>query len=144
MKTIEINVYKYEELNDKAQDTVRYNLVSDYVWFDDALQSLKAFAEEIGIDIIDYSIDYGCSARSYIKWEKNYNYHTRFIKHYLTGYCMDYELTNTWNKQKDVNECIEEWLSSIQKDYEHQQTDEYLIDLCNANEYQFNEKGELI
>tara|TARA_Y100001937_G_C7038534_1_gene293495 strand:- start:122 stop:556 length:435 start_codon:yes stop_codon:yes gene_type:complete len=144
MRTIEINVYEYEELNEKAKDKVRSNLSMDYCWGHDVLNSLRAFADEIGIDIIDYEIDWGCSARSFVKWRKNYNYNTRFIKNDLTGYCFDYDLTNTWNKTRDVDECIEELLFAVEKDYEYQQTDEYLIDMCNANEYTFDEYGNFI
>ncbi len=146
MRTKTINCYTFDELSDKAKDkakdNVKYTLCTEYVWMHDAIESLKAFANEIGITITNYSIDAGCSAHSYIRWEGTP--HSRFIKEELTDYCMDYPLTKTWNKTRDIDECFGELLSDIQNDYEYQFEDEYVIEMCEANEYEFDEQGSLI
>lgn len=142
MRTKTINCYKFDELSDKAKENVKYTLCTEYVWMNEAIESLRAFAYEIGVTITNYSIDAGCSANSYIIWDGTP--HSRFIKEELTGYCMDSPLTKTWNNTRDVDKCFEELLSNIQMDYESQFEDEYLIEMCEANEYEFDEQGKLI
>jgi hypothetical protein len=143
MRTKTINCYTFDELSDKAKENVKYNyMCTEYVWMSEAIKSLEAFANEIGITITDYSIDAGSSARSYIRW--NGTPHSRFIPQDLTGYSMDFSLTKTWNNTRDVDECFEELLSDIQTDYEYQFEDEWVIEMCEANEYEFDEKGNLI
>ena len=144
MRTIEVSVYRYDELNDKAQENVKHTLCTEYLDSYDAIETLKKFADEIGIKIFDYSIDWANANRSYVKWEKTHYYHTMFIKEDLYGTWMDYPLTKTWNKTKDVEECILEFLSEIEKDYWNQFEEEYVTDMCDANDYEFTEQGELI
>lgn len=43
-----------------------------------------------------------------------------------------------------IESCVEEVLKSMEKDYENQMSDEYLIEHAEANEYQFTENGKLI
>ena len=142
MRTKTINCYKFDELSDEAKYNVKYNLCTEYVWMSEAIKSLESFANEIGITITDYSIDAECCAHSFIHWEGTP--HSRFIPQDLTGYVMDYSLTKTWNNTRDVEECFEELLSDIQKDYDGQWEDEYVIEMCEANEYEFDEQGNLI
>lgn len=142
MRTKTINCYTFDELSDKAKDNVKYNLCTEYALMSEAIESLEAFADEIGITITNYSIDAGCSSHSYIRWRGTP--HSRFIPQDLTGYYMDYSLTKTWNKTRDVDECFEELLSDIEKDYEYQFEDEYVIEMCEANGYEFDEQGNLI
>lgn len=142
MRTIETTVYNFDELSDSAKDNAKQKLLSEYFWADDAIESLKAFAHEIGVTIRDYSIDWGCAGRSSVRWQGTPT--TRFIKEDLTGYCMDYELTRTFNKTHDVDEAIEEWLSACCKDYEHQFTDEYAADYFESNGYEFDENGNML
>lgn len=142
MRTIEVKVYKFDELSDNAKENAKRQLLSEYFWADAALESLKAFAREIGIEITNYSVDWDCVSRSSVFWRGKPT--TRFIKEDLTGYCMDYELTKTFNKTHDVDDAIGEWLSACCKDYEYQFTDAYAADHFEANGYEFDEHGNLI
>lgn len=140
-ETIERNVYQFDELSDKAKDNVR-SMFSEYNWFDEAMNTLNAFADAVGIKIIDYSIDCGCSAHSYVKWEGKPS--GRFISTDLTGYFTDNRITTEWNKSRDVDAAISTLLNEIERDYEHQMSDEYLSEHCECNEYEFTEDGSLI
>lgn len=146
MRIIETKVYTFDELSDQAKekaiDKLREMLSYEYFWANDALASLKAFADEIGIHITDYSIDWGCSGRSYIKYSGNHN--GRFIKKDLTGYCMDYPLINEWNKTRDIDSAISSWLNDCEQDYLYQSSDEYVIDYIHSNQYEFTEDGEIV
>ena len=143
MKTVEIKIYEYNELNEKSKENVKNKLMMEYFWIDEAIKSLESFAYEVGIDIKDYSIDSLNPYCSYIKWNKNYNYNTKFIKQDLTGYYLDYVLTKTWNKTKDVDECISEFLNQIEEDHRGQFNDDYVNEHCEANQYEFTKDGKL-
>lgn len=145
MRMIETEVYTFDELSDDAKENAKIELVSEYFWSDDAIASLYAFADEIGIKIIDYRIDWSCAAISYVKWEWIIDEHKNDLSvEELTGYCMDYPLIDEWNKTKDVDGAIDAWVNDCQKDYEYQQSDEYIIEHCEANEYEFTKEGKLI
>ena len=57
---------------------------------------------------------------------------------------MDYPLIETWNRDKDVDYAIYSWLYNCHQDYIFQFTDEYMIDHCASNEYEFTKEGTLI
>ena len=145
MRIIQTEVYTFDELSDDAKENAKIELVSEYFWSDDAIKSLYAFADEIGIKITDYSIDWYCSAISYVKWEWYLDEHKNDLSvEELTGCCMDYPLIDEWNKTKDVDDAIDAWLYTCQRDYEHQQTDEYMSEHCESNKYEFTKEGKLI
>ena len=145
MRIIETEVYTFDELSDDAKENAKIELVSEYFWENEAMNSLYAFAEEIGIEITDYSIDWSCPAISYVKWEWYSDEHKNDLSvEELTGYCMDYPLIEEWNKTKDIDDSIDAWLYNCQRDYEYQQTDEYMIEHCESNEYEFTKEGKLI
>ena len=145
MRIIEKKAYTFDELSDDAKENAKIELVSEYFWSDEAMNSLYAFADEIGVKITDYSIDwcsYGCTN---IEWDWIDKIHTNDITvDDLTGYCMDFPLVEVWNDTKDVARAIGAWVNDCQKDYEYQQTDEYMIEHCEANEYEFTKEGKLI
>lgn len=145
MRIIETEAYTFDELSDDAQENAKIELVSEYFWDWEALESLYAFANEIGIKITDYRIDWSCRGVSSVKWEWITEEHTKEITCFdLTGYCMDFPLIDEWNKTKNVFDAIDNWLSECQNDYEHQQTDEFMLEHCWANKYEFTKEGKLI
>ena len=145
MRIIETEVYTFDELSDDAKENAKIELVSEYFFEWEATESLNAFADEIGIKITDYSIDWSRCYISNIEWEWISCEHTNDITvETLTGYCMDNPLIEEWNKTKDVDDAIDAWLCDCQRDYEYQQTDEYMSEHCEANEYEFIKEGKLI
>ena len=145
MRIIETEAYTFDELSDDAKENAKIELASEYFWENEATNSLYAFTEEIGIKITDYSMDwcaYGCIN---IEWEWIDKIHTNDITvEQFTGYCMDFPLIEEWNDTKDVAKAIGAWVNDCQKDYEYQQTDEFMIEHCEANEYEFTKEGKLI
>ena len=72
----------------------------------------------------------------------------------FTGYCMDEDLLepvfkfmalplNSVTYEDLLNDCIESWLSAAVKDLEYQESDEFIGEHLEANEYEFTEDGEL-
>ncbi len=57
----------------------------------------------------------------------------------LTGVCWDYEVISCF---KANNSSI--ILNALHKDTEYQYSDEGLLDMCQANEYEFDEYGHFI
>lgn len=114
--TVSTEVFKYEELSDRAKEAARnwYRSCGDcYHWGDDNLSSLEAFADWFGLNIRDYSLGGSDNRDNHVKWELKYDDNWQDIKNvrlwkYLmnnphmmpdlsgncpfTGYCMDESL----------------------------------------------------
>ena len=73
----------------------------------------------------------------------------------FTGVCYDYSFLEpirkflknptdsiTWKEL--LTECVEEVISDVGNEIEAQNTEEAISDLCEANQYEFDEKGNLI
>lgn len=141
MKTIEVNVYTYEELSDKAKLRALTDYQSDceYSWSYDAINSLKAFMDAVGVRMTDYQLDWLCPSRSSVRYEGAP--HGKFIKESLTGVFSDYALTTTWNKTRSIEDAVQAFLFDICNDYEHQLSEDGLIEYCEGNEIFFDENG---
>lgn len=87
----------------------------------------------------------------------NYKYiHSKVTReegYNMTGFHMDYPLLNPiyeFCKAPDdrnfydlMKECLENWISDCNKDLEYTQTDEYITEHMEANEYEFLENGKV-
>jgi hypothetical protein len=119
MKTIEINIYKFNELEKTIQQKVidKFRYDDDYYMFiDDDIKIIKEFAEDFGVNIYDYSLS--PYSHSYIK----YNFD-------------NYDVNN-------IN------LSEIAKKYiidemEYQDSDEYIKETIELNDYDFTKDGNI-
>ena len=72
-----------------------------------------------------------------------------------TGYCMDYSLLQPirdfikssnkyWTYDDLMRDCLESWLDDCQSDWEYSQSMEHFIEMCDANDYEFDEHGEMV
>ena len=141
MKTIEITAYSFSELSDDAKMRALTDYQSDceYSWSYDAIKSLGAFMDAIGVTMTNYDIDWLSPSRSKVLYEGNPN--GQFIKEDLTGAFSDYSLTTTWNKTRSIEDAVNEFLSEICNDYEYQLSEDGFIEYCNGNEIIFDENG---
>ena len=66
MKTITINLYSFNELSNEAKEKAlqNWNENNSYFWSDDAIKSLKKFAEHFNCEVKNYSIDWNNAAKS--------------------------------------------------------------------------------
>jgi hypothetical protein len=144
MKTIEVNIYQFSELSEQAKVRALSNYQSDceYDWSYDAIQSLKAFMDAVGVKLSGYQIDWLCPSRSKVRYDGTP--HSKFIKEELTGVFSDYSLTKTWNKTKSIEFAVSEFLKDCADDYEYQLSEENYAELCESNDYWFDENGNLI
>ena len=158
MKTI--TTYSFSELSDQAKETAISDYRSkgfEYHWQDENHDSLNAFCALFGVRVKDWNIS--TWGHSYITTDAE-NHHFRgwnkakvsTIPEFLTGYCLDCDFTETFKKEFErtrnalgaFNDAIDAGLSDWIKDMEWQESDEYIADHMEANEYQFLEDGRMI
>lgn len=155
MRTMTINVYKFSELSEDAQERAREWMRNgyEYPWFDEAIASVRALCDVYGVKIKDYEIgDYG---RSFIATDAT-PAHFRGVKlrdidrdQMPTGYCLDATLWQTFHDQfkrtgdalygfiDALDEAVQEMVSDIRYGY----SDEAIDELIEINEYEFLEDG---
>lgn len=158
MKTIELGLYKFDELSESAKQSAisdYRNRGSEYHWIDESLDSIKAFCNHFGVTLGDYEI----SPYSYSHIKTNaQNHHFRgmklkdFDREYMpTGYCVDCDLWvtfyDTFKQKGDLlgafNAAIDAGLKAIINDMEYQDSKEYISEHLIINEYDFLESGKL-
>jgi len=166
MKTIEINLYEFGELSEKAQRHAleeHCDINTDYDWWD----SVYMDAETIGACITSFRIDRG----NYIDMEIKDSTDTaeRILKEHgeVCGtykiaklfldelHVLEKELeTGTRDEdciEEDIEEleddfCIEletEYLSMLGKEYDWRTSEEAIKETILCNEYDFTEDGEI-
>lgn len=60
MRTIELQLYKFEELSSEAKEkALNHFRDREYSWFDEAKQTMREFAELFGVRITSYELGYG-------------------------------------------------------------------------------------
>jgi len=159
MKTIEINIYQYAELEDSAKQRAReWFSESGYVWIDEGIDTIKAFCDLFGVTLKDYSLT-TCS-HSYITTNaENEHFRGLTLKQVeknralsLTGYCLECDLLEamadsmkeTGCALKAFNEAIEAGKRGIIADMEWQDSEEYIAEMMEINGYDFDEDGRRV
>ena len=144
MKTIEVNAYQFSELSEQSKVRALMNYQSDceYAWSHEAIQSLKAFMNAVGVELWDYQIDWLCPSQSKVRYDGTP--HGRFIKEDLTGVFSDYPLTKNWNYSKNIEYAVDCFLAEICKDYEYQLSEENYAEMCENCDLWFDEDGNQI
>ena len=108
---------------------------------DEVVQSIEALSEKIG-GTYDYSISQVLDRGEHITF-KDYSHNDlcRLSSEDLplTGVCWDADLI-TGLREGNPNKVLE----ALHKETEYQYSDEGLLELCEANSYEFDEEGNLI
>jgi hypothetical protein len=160
MQTLQIQVYNYSELDDYAQTRARewFFNNNDYPWYDDALNSLNGFCKEFGVKVTDYCLGDTYDAR--IKTDMSSASFRGFTKKdaiqlkdkEISGYCMDWSLTDGFYQSfikhgdakqafLDALDCL---LTDIKKDIEYHYSEEYMLEMFEINDYQFDQHGRFM
>tara|TARA_R110002012_G_scaffold89292_1_gene219381 strand:+ start:60 stop:521 length:462 start_codon:yes stop_codon:yes gene_type:complete len=153
MRIIETKAYQFEELDEqtkeKAIDNYRYIGVEDNFWW----EYIKEDLISVGIELRSFDIERGSFAKIYLKdfsetcdlilkWHgencETYKIAERYIKEY-NDIQYDEDLDKEYEK-----EFSEEVLSMLRREFEYMTSDEYIIDMFDANEYEFTDQGKLI
>jgi hypothetical protein len=143
MKTIEVTLYRYDELSDKAKLNALIDYQSDceYDWSYDAVKSLKAFMNAVGVTMVNYNIDWLEPNRSRVQYYGKPT--TKFIKEELTGYSADIALSKTFNKTKSIEDAVFAFFKDCADDYEYQLSEEGFVEYALANDLWFDENGKI-
>ena len=156
MKTVEINVFSFDELDDRAKEKARdwYRVSSDYPWFDEAKQSLTAFCDHFGVTVKDYSL--GDSSGYVTTNATNENFRGVKLSEQdrdmmPTGLWLDCELfahfhdefKRTGNPKGAFDDALYNFTRAVRDDLEAYYSDECIDENIQANEYQFTENGKI-
>lgn len=158
MELKKVAVYKFTELKEcaKVKAVAYFAERSEYPFFDEAMDSIKAFVKGLHGDVIDWSIG-GEVFRSYIKTtlDESYFHDIELSEvdrdHMPTGYCLDTTLWGTFydelKKTGDgfyaYQQAIEAALSDIASDVEYHYSREYIEEFIQINDYDFELDGSL-
>lgn len=161
MRTMEIKVYQYEELSDKAKQKARE-------WFARACEGdewwdfTKEDAKNIGINITSFDTyrqtingEIITSATQVIEeiiknhgeqcdtYKTAKRYEPTFKKLEEMRDSDDPKFDDEWENSEHefLHDILEDYLLILKKEYEYHQSDEYLEEGILANEYEFYEDG---
>jgi len=158
MRTVIINAYQFDELNEDAQEKaiewVKNNIHGLCVWHDEAKQSIEAFCDKFGVTLQNYQIiPWGCA--DYATDANNGHFRGVRLSHInreemLTGYCLDCDLMHAFHDKfkstgdalRAFNHALDEGFDAWRSDWENAYSDESIADFLLANEYEFTEDGD--
>jgi hypothetical protein len=158
----EYKVYSFDELSDEgkeqALDKLRHINV-EHDWWDSTYDDAKTIGLEIsGFDIDrgsyvegDLTMSMGESIKAIIENHGGSTDTHKLAKEYqarleeIERATLDDDLGDAIEELEDEykDRLCEEYLSMLRKEYEYLVSDEAIIDIIEANEYEFTEDGEL-
>ena len=163
MRTIQINVYKFDELDELTQDKVidnyRFINVDDTFWY----ECIKEDFSRLGLEIQAFDLDRGNYAKIYIDnfEDTSKNIIEEFgdsvlIKQTAKNYLDEYnKIESNFKDDEDIEreleildeeyqkEYSEDILSYLRASYEWEITDEAVINTIEANDYDFTTEGKI-
>jgi len=170
MRTIEINLYKFEELSEETQQKVLeklWDLNVDYDWW----QYIYEDAERIGLKINGFDIDRGnyCNGEFILNtcevaqnvfnehgekcdtyktasnfmenWQPVFNdYMNESSEHYESE-----ESEDTLSRLDDefLKDILEDYLKMLRGEYEYLTEEKQIIEIIKANDYEFDSEGNI-
>lgn len=158
MRQETITVYTFNELSETAKNKARDWYLSglEFPWFNEYLDSIKAFCDEFGVTLEDYSL--GSDYRDYIKTNANNSHFRGFtskdcqklkVKD-LTGFCGDSlkdEFCQLFLDSGDAlhsfNKSLTYILKVIRDDIEDFYSQESIDEMLDINGYEFLASGAI-
>jgi hypothetical protein len=157
MRTVEVDVFKYAELEGKARERARdwYCEGLEYYWWDESLASVKGFCDLFNIVVRDYSV--GAFSSSWISTNAS-NVHFRgwgkreidaLKDKSITGYYIENVMTDAMIEMFAVNGdakqsfeyAMDKAVQAIREDWEYQYSEEAVSEMMEANDYEFDQDG---
>lgn len=144
------NVFTFNEASRELKDKIIQEFANDSFlcesFMDERIQTLKEYAKFIN-GKLDYSFSCVPDRGEFITI-KDFDQEL-FKKSFelkdcaLTGVCYDDNLIYFLNKYGCLSTALNCYLKDIHNEYESMLTDEYIGDLCEANDYEFTQDGKL-
>lgn len=141
----EIRIYTFEEASTELRQKIKEVCFCDG-WqfehcFEDRINTLKVLARNLNLEL-DYCLSYVPDRGEYITFkgniDKNELKRLNKLDCPLTGYCYDHDAIEAL-LQNDM----QKYIDSIHSEYESTLEDDYIMELCEANEYEFTENGKM-
>jgi len=169
MKTVSINIYKFNELSETAKQKALdhlFDLNVDYNWWEDMYEDAK----EIGLKITSSDIDrkditgefnleacevaqnvlnsHGESCETYKTTEKFMEVWQPIFSDYMDESSENYESSESEETLIDLeteflNDLLQDYLILLEHDYDYRTSTEAIIESIECNDYDFTEDGEL-
>lgn len=170
MRTVEMKVFTFDELSEKAKEKAIGNLRHinvDYNWWEFVYEDAK----NVGLKIESFDLDRNlhCVISPYVSAvecaENILNQHGEtcstyqiaeaFLESYQEPFSRymdessdDYESSELedelmYLEEEFLNDMSNEYASILQREYEYLYSDEAIVETIRANEYEFTEDGEL-
>lgn len=170
MRTIEVKIFKFNELNEKAKQNAisnLYNINIDYNWWEFIYEDAK----NIGLKITSFNLDrnrhakgdfilnapevaqnilsnHGKECDTYKTAESFLEVWQPIFNAYMDEESEKYESSES---EDEMQELEDDFLNSLLEDYsiilqnacDYLQSDESIIDTIEANDYEFTEDGEM-
>ena len=170
MRKIEINIFKFNELNEEAKQNAisnLYNINIDYNWWEFIYEDAK----NIGLKITSFNLDrnryakgefilnapevaqnilsnHGKECETYKTAESFLEVWQPIFNAYMDEESEKYESSES---EDEMQELEDDFLNSLLEDYsiilqnacDYLQSDESIIDTIEANDYEFTEDGEM-
>lgn len=145
MKTVEVEVYEYDELPEEIKEKIlnkMYNINVGYSWW----QFIFEDAEQVGIKLTEFDIYRrtirGNPIKDYSEMKKLIlQNHGKDTDTYKT--VKKYDLRKDGEGHNMFKMLLEDYLSILEKEYEYLTSREAIEETIRANEYEFTEDGEL-
>lgn len=154
MRTIELELYQFNELDEKAKERARdwWRSCSELAWCEESRESITAFIEHFGGKLLDWNIGPYMPLDYRIETPTMRGVKLRDIDrdNMPTGYCLDCslwmtfydEFKRTGDARHAFNEAVEKGFYDWRADMEWQLSDEYIDETIIANEYEFTIGGK--
>lgn len=153
MKTIEINLYSFEELSKEVQErvlTVHRNINVEHQWWDSTYEDAK----NIGLEITESDWSYRAHAKGIFiidaieVAEKIFENHGKECETYKIAdrfkelyYKPDADIETL--EERFLSDLLNEYGIMLQNESEYLTSDEAIIETIKANEYTFEENGTM-
>lgn len=170
MRTIAVNIFKFNELNEKAKQNTISNLSDiniDHNWWEFIYED----AENIGLKIMSFDLDrnrhakgefilnapevaqnilsnHGKECETYKTAESFLEVWQPIFNAYMDEESEKYESSESEDEMQELeddffNSLLEDYSIILQNACDYLQSDESIIDTIEANDYEFTEDGEM-
>lgn len=170
MRTIEVKIFKFNELNEKAKQNAIRNLSDiniDHNWWEFTYED----AENIGLKIMSFDLDrnrhakgefilnapevaqnilsnHGKECETYKTAESFLEVWQPIFNAYMDEESEKYESSESEDEMQELeddffNSLLEDYSIILQNACDYLQSDESIIDTIEANDYEFTEDGEM-
>ena len=154
MEVVELQIFEFNELDEKAKEKARdWYRSTSYYWCDEAKDSLKAFCDHFNVTVKDWSLG---DNQGYVKTDAEQR-HFRGIKlseqdrdAMPTGLWLDCELfqhfydefKRTGDAKGAFDDALHNFVRAVARDVDNYYSAECIDDTMEANEWTFTAEGK--